>query len=941
MATIKQLKKLTNPDAIPSERVYEDIYPVTHERGVMDDNGNSLEQKLQNIESDVQQVIDDAESAMQDMLEQSAVRTDTTQDLTDAQKATALGNLGISGIDDEPIAGSENLVKSDGIVSKYGNYQESEANGHLYVLTDANDRIILLVKKDGDIVFGAGVPQQFIEYVQNQIDGLNLTEIVNFLDGLQSGDKTLTELLYNKADKAEVARKLYTDNAEELYGEYGISNEYLYVLLDNNNKLVAAFKQDADLILGFGVPTQVKTYLQNVLDTDYGYYEEGQDYLYVLLDNNNKVIAYFGTDSNLHVNGEIYSPTIDYLHNMALNQTHILNIANSDEIAIIGDSYTQSGYCVKGKSYIAKLSLFSDYIFSNFGVSGDIYVGRMNAIREKTPANGSIPIDEQGIKYAMMCCYTNDIKYMSDNDYILCARQMALFLIGVGINPILCTEYHTKSRKIQIRNSLNCLAKELNIPFYDIASITDLIYNNRSYSPFWGGTHPGTRSNAIESDNYEKYLFALERPMRSLKIFRARTNTYESLDEYMFHSTEDRAKLFNEILVGAIDLVDASNVDNCTTAAQQKNPSEYQKLAENTAVNFGNVSLLSAILSTEKKDLKSLKLNISHDSPSLQVMVKNAIAEPYTHYVKLSSFYITFTNEPSVGDVYRCEEDGRNYTVQGHIIEDNNQYHLLCSPFVSSWDANTGTLTKVSGDGDDSIAYTYRERGMQVDVIDNDTLGHWVEVLPNEDGSYDLLGSNVPSNIIDIDRIDILLISSSSYNITDVSFEYLGEEKCVHKGEDFVFKSNYYNQSQELLPSSTFGAVGVLDTNWNVTPTNTYESLNGGNVYPVGCSSKVDISKNQKLSCVVTTPYTDTAVLELWCRYFPDIYTDGSGNQITETSYDYSDVIVKINGVDVRERVNTHWKIVRFPINTFENTALSLEVSSDKGIEVCYISLKY
>lgn len=239
------------------------------------------------------------------------------------------------------------------------------------------------------------------------------------------------------------------------------------------------------------------------------------------------------------------------------------------------------------------------------------------------------------------------------------------------------------------------------------------------------------------------------------------------------------------------------------------------------------------------------------------------------------------------------------------------------------------------------MAYTFRERGLQVDNIDDDTLGHWTEVLPDENGSYNLIGTNIPSNIIDIDRVDILLISASSYNITDVSLEYAGTEKCIHKGKEFVFESNYFNQNTELLPSSTFGAVGVLDSNWNITPTHTYESLHNGNVYPIGCSSKVDVSENQKLSCTVTTPNRGTAVLELWCRYFPDVYTDGSGNQITENSYDYSDVIVKVGSITMRERVNTHWKIVRFPIEVFYNSQLSLVVFSDKGLEICYISLKY
>ena len=64
-----------------------------------------------------------------------------------------------------------------------------------------------------------------------------------------------------------------------------------------------------------------------------------------------------------------------------------------------------------------------------------------------------------------------------------------------------------------------------------------------------------------------------------------------------------------------------------------------------------------------------------------------------------------------------------------------------------------------------------------------------------------------------------------------------------------------------------------------------------------------------------------TAILEVWARYFPEEYTDGSGNQITEDSYDYAVLKAetgmsnrKASYVTLKERVNTHWKIIQFPI---------------------------
>ena len=63
----------------------------------------------------------------------------TAQTLTDAEKAQALANVGIAGVDDEPTAGSDKLVKSGGV---YNNF-------NLTSIKDVNDFIVDIVLKDG------------------------------------------------------------------------------------------------------------------------------------------------------------------------------------------------------------------------------------------------------------------------------------------------------------------------------------------------------------------------------------------------------------------------------------------------------------------------------------------------------------------------------------------------------------------------------------------------------------------------------------------------------------------------------------------------------------------------------------------------------------------------------------------------------------------------
>jgi hypothetical protein len=76
----------------------------------------------------------------------------------------------------------------------------------VYVKTDAEGKILWAIKVDGSIYYGAGVPQQVIDYINEKIAELSLDEyedMVAFLNDLEKGDKTLQDLLNEKVDKVE------------------------------------------------------------------------------------------------------------------------------------------------------------------------------------------------------------------------------------------------------------------------------------------------------------------------------------------------------------------------------------------------------------------------------------------------------------------------------------------------------------------------------------------------------------------------------------------------------------------------------------------------------------------------------------------------------------------------------------------------------------------
>ena len=133
----------------------------------------------------------------------------------------------------------------------------------IYVKTDAEDRIIWAIKADGSIYWGAGVPQQVVDYVSKKISELSLDEyedIVNFLGNLISGD-TLTTLLNAKVNK-EYGKSLI--DADFSTGISYIENpDFIEVKTDAEDKIIWAIRKNGDILYGCGVPSKVKEYVDS------------------------------------------------------------------------------------------------------------------------------------------------------------------------------------------------------------------------------------------------------------------------------------------------------------------------------------------------------------------------------------------------------------------------------------------------------------------------------------------------------------------------------------------------------------------------------------------------------------------------------------------------------------------------------------------------------
>ena len=113
------------------------------------------------------------------------------------------------------------------------------------VWTENEGKIILGVRPDGSIYFGAGVPPQIIEYINRKIEELSLDEyedIVAFLNGIEFDGQTLQQLLNAKVDKVTGKSLIDSDYAESMSV---IENpEYSDIETDPNKKVLGGRRKD-------------------------------------------------------------------------------------------------------------------------------------------------------------------------------------------------------------------------------------------------------------------------------------------------------------------------------------------------------------------------------------------------------------------------------------------------------------------------------------------------------------------------------------------------------------------------------------------------------------------------------------------------------------------------------------------------------------------------
>jgi hypothetical protein len=138
----------------------------------------------------------------------------------------------------------------------------------IYVLLDAENRILAGLKSDGSVEWSIGVPTPVKKYVNDAIDEIKngtegtaldgLNKIIAFLNELSTSD-TLKDLLDTKVDKEEGKSLIDSKYAE---GIHFVENlDFIEVHTDAEDNILWAVKKDGSIYYGAGVPPQIIDYI--------------------------------------------------------------------------------------------------------------------------------------------------------------------------------------------------------------------------------------------------------------------------------------------------------------------------------------------------------------------------------------------------------------------------------------------------------------------------------------------------------------------------------------------------------------------------------------------------------------------------------------------------------------------------------------------------------
>lgn len=624
-----------------------------------------------------------------------------------------------------------------------------------------------------------------------------------------------------------------------------------------------------------------------------------------------------------------------------------INIANAGKIGFFSNSFL-NGYCMKGKHALDNLSMFSDYLFYNFGHSGDDALECLARINRNETWLGVVPVQNWGLTYGVIAMQDNDgaLFAASTDTYFENFKKLAEAIEAMGATPILGTEHDYNNNYY----GLSRLANERGYMFMKWGRIATALFRS-IFPPFWYNGHPATRTHWMWTYGMKQYLDTLPRPDRGIKLFRVRPAIDTSDKQNMvFTDNISRAERYIEIENGAAVLTTATEkyFDRLNAGGAYSSAyNEYQYLQNKSqSVAFGNFALIECIVPFDRNSINMLKMKLEATGVTKAYVKRNlSLANPLPDKRYIAFGVTAGESLLTPGSTFDITGGVFSNTLLGTYTVEDAVNGIVVTTTLSTGKTTSGTdnpTTNVLGvtlkGSYDYPTADYMQRFRQ-------PLGEWDEIQLNGDGETDL--SEYLQYAMDFDKMAILL-EGTNITIADISFEASGTRKKRNPGIPFIARK--YGTS---LLTDTLLDDGTAWDNIASVPkyTPVLNPLNSSpEALPNGVTTVRELSEGDQVTQTIktdvlnTSPYRYSKMqIRVVARYFP-LYVDTDAkfeqSAIKQGSYDCAKMAVSIGGTVVcaTAEVGTYWNEFVFDTDYFNGDNVAIKCLS-KTLQVARVEV--
>jgi len=734
---------------------------------------------------------------------------------------------------------------------------------------------------------------------------------------------------------------------------------YIHSYMDYGNAILCCYDSDDNLI------DYIK-YLDNrIVDNTilYGNNLREYNYSYTIPQNGSYFILglYYGTTENVDTTGysvKTYGDKIyfepkessvrnivnDVLASQSSGNTEIIDIASSDKIGFFGNSY-MNGYTIRTHHVFDNLSMWSDYLFYNYGKSGDDVLETLARINRNEKFLGDVPVNDWGLTYGILGMYTNDGALFAANNetfYQNC-KKVCEAILAMGAVPILSTEHN----KNQMLYAMQALADRENYEFWNWANTASAM---KWFKPFMLNGHPATRTHWSWTYGLKNYIDCLPRPMKSIKIFKKRPDIDGTdLDNLKYNDVYERSERFVEIYNGSSCLTKATEklFDRLNNGeSHEAVKSQYQTLQNGQQISLDNYALIECITPFTKNTINQLQMIINISG------VTNAYIRRITQLENpLSELrYIAF----GIVDGESLLIPGNKITITGGVFNDNILGEYTISGIVNGMLVTTTNSSGKTTSGTDNPttnisgvtlkgSYDYPS----VDYMNNYDLPlcEWESIEFESNGSTDLM--DYVANCMDYDKISLLFVGND-IALKNIKFIAGGGSKKITQNKR---KPKEYKYGESLLTDNLLDdGTSWIDINSIEKYTPVISAVDNTTVdpYPTGVTTVRVIHEGESLKQNIITQnlgknayYPDKIQIRILARYFPkyiDSDTAWESSEIYEGSFDCAKMSISLDGsVKVgKALVGASWWEYIFDID-YNNIASTKQLSiycDNKSIQI-------